>query len=83
MDRFGGTAFNALGKSNDVDDGKPTGDNAVSTFVELSSNTPISSIAPFVDEATRDLFATFQGERILLNVIEDWTSQLVERRLGR
>lgn len=58
-------------------------DNEVSTFAELASDTPISSIAPFVDEATRDLFATFQGERIPLNVIEDWTSQLVERRLGR
>ena len=57
-------------------------DDEVTTFTELSSDTPITSIAPFVGEATRDLFATFQGERIPANVTEDWTSRLVERRLG-
>lgn len=53
----------------------------VTTFVELTSDTPSTSIAPFVDEATRELFALFDGERIPYNVVEDWTSRLVERRL--
>jgi hypothetical protein len=56
-------------------------DDEVVTFVELPSDTPIPAIAPFVDDATRDLFATFDGERIPLQVIEHWTSRLIERRL--
>lgn len=56
-------------------------DNAVSTFVEVLSDTPMSAIAPLVQMATRDLFALFGGEIIRSNVIEDWTSRLTERRL--
>lgn len=53
----------------------------ISTFVEVPAGTPTLSIAPFVDEATRELFALFDGERIAYNVIEDWTTKLLERRL--
>jgi hypothetical protein len=56
-------------------------EDAVTTFVELPSDTPTNAIAPFVDAATRDLFALFDGTRVTYAVIEDWTSRLVERRL--
>lgn len=58
-------------------------DDEVTTFVELSTDTPISAIAPFVSEATRDLFATFGGYRVRLEVIEDLTQRLIERRPWR
>lgn len=53
----------------------------ITTFVELPSDTPVSSIAPFVNKATEPLFSLFDGESIPSNVIEDWISKLVERRL--
>lgn len=56
-------------------------ENEVTTFIQLPSDTPIPSIAPFVEEATRELFALFDGERIAPKVFEDWTSKQLERRL--
>lgn len=55
--------------------------NEVTTFVELGSDTPPSAIAPFVDGATRELFASFEGERIPRNSIELWTQRLLDRQL--
>jgi hypothetical protein len=51
------------------------------TYVELSSDTPTSALGPLVAAATRDLFALFDGEKIPQNVVEDWTTRLIERRL--
>ncbi len=51
------------------------------TFIELPSDTPANAIAPYVDAATRDLFALFDGERVAPSDIEDWTAKLLERRL--
>ncbi|MFY9656128.1 MAG: RNA-binding domain-containing protein [Methylocystis sp.] len=50
-------------------------------FAEVPASTPISSIAPYVEEATRDLFIAFDGCVIPSQVIEDWTQRLIERRL--
>ena len=51
------------------------------TFVEVPSDTPIKAVSPFVDEATRELFALFEGERIPANSIELWTQRLLDRQL--
>jgi hypothetical protein len=53
----------------------------VGTFVEIPAGTPISAIAPYVEEATRDLFLAFKGKRLPSNVFEEWTKRLLERRL--
>jgi hypothetical protein len=57
-------------------------DDEVTTFTELSLDTPASAIAPFVDQATQDLFALFNGYRMPTEAVEEWTRRLVERRLG-
>jgi hypothetical protein len=57
-------------------------DDEVTTFTELSLDTPISAIAPFVDEATRDLFVLFNGHVLTPGVIEDWVRRLIERKLN-
>lgn len=57
-------------------------DQEVTSFIEIPADIPINAIAPFVGEATRSLFVTFEGERVAPNVIEDWTAKLLERRLG-
>jgi hypothetical protein len=56
-------------------------DNEVETYVELSLDTPVSAIAPFVEEATRDLFLLFDGYTVPSYVVEEWTKRLLERRL--
>jgi hypothetical protein len=57
-------------------------DNVVTTFTELSLDTPSSAIAPFVEQATEDLFATFNGYKMPSEAIEEWARRLVERRLN-
>ena len=52
------------------------------TSVELPLDTPTSAIAPFVDEATRPLFALFDGYRIPLAAIETWVQRLLTRTLS-
>jgi hypothetical protein len=57
-------------------------DNVVATFTELSLDTPVSAIAPFVDQATQDLFALFGGYKMPTEAVEEWVSRLLERRLA-
>jgi hypothetical protein len=57
-------------------------DDEVETFVALPLDTPISAITPFVDEATRRLFARFNGYRMAPAEIEKWVRRLIERKLG-
>jgi hypothetical protein len=45
----------------------------VRSFVELSLDTPLSAIPQFVQEATRKLFAAFDGAKIPQATIEDAT----------
>jgi hypothetical protein len=53
----------------------------VSTFVEVPLDTPMKAIAPYVDDATRELFATFDGERIPPHVIDHWVQKMLDRQL--
>lgn len=52
------------------------------TFVEIPANTPLSAIAPYVEEATRGLFVVFDGYALPSQTIEHWTQRLIERRLS-
>lgn len=54
----------------------------VETFIEVPGRTPLSAIAPYVDQATRDLFLAFRGRNIPQAAIEEWTRRLIERRLN-
>ena len=63
-------------------DGERSHDNEAITFTEISLDTPVSAIAPFVDEVTKDLFVLFGGHVITAGVIEDWVRRLIERRLN-
>lgn len=56
-------------------------DDEVTTFIELSLDTPAAAIAPYVDQAVQGLFVLFGGYRIPLEAIEHWVRRLVERRL--
>ena len=56
-------------------------DDTVTTFVELSLDTPLSAIAPFVEQATLDLFVVFDGHSVPSRSVEEWVRRLVERRL--
>jgi hypothetical protein len=51
-------------------------------LTELSLDTPASALAPFVAQATQDLFALFNGYIMPSEVVEEWVRRLVERRLG-
>jgi hypothetical protein len=56
-------------------------DDSVTTFVELPLDTPESAVAPYVDQATRELFVLFGGYRFPSAAIENWVRRLVERKL--
>ena len=56
-------------------------DDEIATFVEFSLDTPLSAIAPVVEQATQDLFAAFNGYSVSSAVVEDWVKRLIERRL--
>ena len=64
-----------------ISGGYESHEDSVSTFVQIPANTPISAIAPYVEEATRDLFLTFNGYALSPQTFEDWTQRLIERRL--
>jgi hypothetical protein len=57
-------------------------DNYITTYTEMSLDIPISAIAPFVDQATRDLFVLFNGHVLTADVIEDRVQRLIERRIN-
>jgi hypothetical protein len=56
-------------------------DETVTTFVDLLLDTPASAVAPYVDQATRDLFVLFGGYRFPSAAMEHWVRRLVERKL--
>jgi hypothetical protein len=56
-------------------------DDDVETFVEVPAGTPASAIAPYVEEATRDLFLAFGGYTFPPDAIENWVKRLIERKL--
>lgn len=57
-------------------------DNQITTYTEMSLDTPISAVAPFVEQATRDLFVLFNGHVLSAGVIEDRVQRLIERRIN-
>jgi hypothetical protein len=56
-------------------------DDEVTTYVELSLDTPVTAISPSVEQAVQDLFVLFGGYRLPSNAIEHWVQRLVERKL--
>ncbi|MFZ1924454.1 MAG: hypothetical protein WAU57_22795 [Xanthobacteraceae bacterium] len=57
-------------------------DDKITTYTEMSLDTPVTAIAPFVDQATKDLFVLFNGHTITAGVIEDRVKRLIERRIN-
>ncbi len=55
-------------------------DEAVSEL-QIPMSTPVSALAPYVKEATEELFRLFNGTRIPDNVYEQFTKAVLERRL--
>ena len=56
-------------------------DDDVETFVEVPGSTSVSAIAPYVEEATRELFLAFGGYTFPPEAIEHWVERLIERKL--
>jgi hypothetical protein len=56
-------------------------DDTVDTFVEVPLDVPISAIAPYVEEAIRNLLLLFDGYGLPSQAVEYWTQRLIERRL--
>jgi hypothetical protein len=66
----------------DVREGGVAHDDTVESCVQFSLDTPLSAVPQFVDEATRRLFAAFDGTIIQPRITEDLVRRLFERRLG-
>jgi hypothetical protein len=56
-------------------------DDESATFVELPLDTPESAVAPYVEQAIRELFLKFGGYRMPSQAIEHWVRRLIERKL--
>ena len=57
-------------------------DETIESCVQFSLDTPLSALSQFVDEATKRLFAAFDGTTIPRRTIEDLVKRLFERKLG-
>jgi hypothetical protein len=66
----------------DLREGGIAHDDIVESCVQFSLDTPLSALAQFVDEATKRLFAPFDGTTIPRRTIEELVKRLFERRLG-
>ena len=55
-------------------------DETVDTFVEIPLDTAVSAIAPYVAEATRDLFVAFNGYTLSTDAVEYWVDAVLKRR---
>jgi hypothetical protein len=56
-------------------------DDVIENFVQLSLDTPLSAVAQYVDQATKRLFAAFEGATIPIGVVEGTVKQLFDRKL--
>ena len=65
-----------------ISDGHSAYDSEAETFVEVPAGTPISAIAPYVEQATSDLFLRFDGYTLPNEAIEEWVRRLIERKLS-
>jgi len=66
----------------DIREGGMAHDETIESCVQFSLDTPLSAVAQFVDEATKRLFAAFEGTTIPRRTIEELVKRLFERRLG-
>lgn len=53
----------------------------VVTFVSVPLEIPLSALAQYVNQATQPLFQVFNGLESDMNIIEDLTRRLIERRV--
>jgi hypothetical protein len=56
-------------------------DDNVESCIQFSLDTPLSAIPQFVDDATKRLFAAFDGAVVPLSTIQSLVTRLFERRL--
>ena len=56
-------------------------DDQVESCVQFSLDTPLSALPQFVDDATKRLFAAFEGATVPRRTIEDFVRRLFERKL--
>lgn len=54
---------------------------SLTSFVDVPAETPLSSLAEYVNRAVKPLFEVFQGFELGQNVIEDVTRQVISRSL--
>ena len=66
----------------DLREGGVAHDETIESCVQFSLDTPLSALSQFVDEATKRLFAAFEGTTIPRRTIEDLVKRLFERKLG-
>jgi len=59
----------------------PAYDDEVSSFVNVPLDTSLSALGAFVHQAVQPLFAVFGGYEISVDVVEELTRRLIERRL--
>ena len=65
----------------DIMEGGTAHDDQVESCVQFSLDTPLSALPQFVDDATKRLFAAFEGATIPRRTIEDFVRRLFERKL--
>lgn len=58
----------------------PTHDDVVTAFISVPLETPLSSIADFVDQVIKRLFQAFDGFTLEKSLVEDFTRKTIERR---
>lgn len=66
----------------DLREGGMAHDETIESCVQFSLDTPLSALPQFVDEATKRLFAAFEGTTIPHRTVEDLVKRLFERKLG-
>jgi hypothetical protein len=66
----------------DVLGGGTAHDDEIESCVQLSLDTPLAALTPFVHDATKGLFAAFDGTTVPSRTLEDLIRRLFERRLA-
>ena len=56
-------------------------DDEASSFVNVPLDTPLSALGSFVYQAVQPLFVAFDGFEIGIDIVDDLTKQLIQRRL--
>jgi hypothetical protein len=64
-----------------ISPGRTAYDDEVGSYVEVPLDTAPSAVAPYVEQALRDLFIVFDGFTMPSESVEQWVQRLVTRRL--